>query len=225
MFDYTTFKPDCVIIGAGDFPKSDIPLSILRNAPYLCCCDGAAASLIDKGVMPQAIVGDGDSLTEEFKHRYKEIIHLITEQEDNDLTKATRFCTARGHHKIAYLGATGRREDHTLGNISLMVNYLVTMGIEPVMFTNHGVFLPCTGHSEFRSFERQQVSVFNLTCGDMASTRLKYPLYAVSEWWQGTLNEALGDSFTIDGDGAYLVYQTYDAKLTEPGDSSLEEKS
>lgn len=218
MLDFTAFQPDCVILGAGDFPRHDVPLNILRNARYLCCCDGAAQGLIARGTVPHAIVGDGDSLSQAFKERYEDILHICTEQDDNDLTKATRFCTMLGHSKIAYIGATGRREDHTLGNISLMANYINTFRIKPVMFTDHGVFTPCTGSVSFKSFPRQQVSVFNMTCKNLSSEGLKYPLYAVTEWWQGTLNEPIGQEFTINGDGTYLVFQTYEPKLTQPSD-------
>ena len=34
--------------------------------------------------------------------------------------------------------------------------------------------------------------------------------------WQGTLNEAVGSSITLDGDGDYMVYLTHDGKMTEP---------
>ncbi|MCR5642044.1 MAG: thiamine diphosphokinase, partial [Prevotella sp.] len=106
---------DAVILADGEFPTADIPLQILREAKFLCCCDGAAAKAITQGFMPDAIVGDGDSLTPEFKTRYAAIIHLEKEQDDNDLTKATRFCLEKGFRSIAYLGTTGKREDHTIG--------------------------------------------------------------------------------------------------------------
>ena len=83
---------DAVILADGEFPTADIPLQILREANFLCCCDGAAAKAFAQGFMPDAIVGDGDSLTPEFKTRYAAIIHQESEQDDNDLTKATRFC-------------------------------------------------------------------------------------------------------------------------------------
>lgn len=215
MFDFLTFQPDAVILGAGDFPSNSVPLSVLRNARFLCCCDGAARSLAAKGFVPDAIVGDGDSLPQAFKDEYRDILHMEKEQDDNDLTKATRFCTALGHRRIAYIGATGRREDHTLGNISLMANYVLTFGIEPVMFTDYGVFLPCRGDVSLRSRPCQQVSVFNLNCKTLSSVGLKYPLYTVTEWWQGTLNEALGQQFSLRGDGAYMVYLTYDVKAAQ----------
>lgn len=216
MFDINTFRPDCVILGAGDFPTHGVPLSLLRNAKYLCCCDGASTCLIEKGIVPQAIVGDGDSLNRAFKERYQSILHIISEQEDNDLTKATRFCKALGHRKIAYLGATGRREDHTIGNVSLLARYLHYLELQPIMFTDYGVFIPCEGTVNLKTYARQQISVFNMTCKKLSSKGLVYPAYATEEWWQGTLNEAIGGEISINGDGLYIVYMTYEVKKTMP---------
>ena len=80
-----------VILADGDFPTSPEPLKILSEASFVCCCDGAAEKLIAFGRIPDAIVGDGDSLSPEFKAQYKDILHTESEQEYNDLTKATRF--------------------------------------------------------------------------------------------------------------------------------------
>ena len=129
---------DAVILGNGDFPSHAVPLGILRNAPHIVCCDGAGISLIERGIVPDAIIGDGDSLPQKFKEEYGHIIHIVNEQEHNDQTKATLFCRNRGYRRIAYIGATGRREDHTIGNISLLMDYMTDYGMEPVMVTDHG---------------------------------------------------------------------------------------
>ena len=42
------------------------PLKWLRQCPYVVCCDGAANTYIRSG-MPEAIVGDGDSLLPDVK--------------------------------------------------------------------------------------------------------------------------------------------------------------
>ena len=215
---------DCVILANGDYPTNPHPLSILRTASYICCCDGAAQSLIERGIMPNAIVGDGDSLSPEFKAIHSGIIHIIEEQEYNDLTKATRFAIEHLNAsrpslreedlKICYLGCTGRREDHTLGNISLLAYYLREFRIQPTMYTDHGIFTPCYGTRTFPSFPHQQISIFNLNCANLSSEGLKWQAYPAKEMWQGTLNEALADTFTIHADGEYLVFQTYEPKNT-----------
>ena len=139
----------------------------------------------------------------------------MDEQEDNDLTKATRYCLRQGWHRIAYLGTTGMREDHTLGNISLLMRYYQEMGVEGMMFTNTGFFTPAQGDRTFASFSRQQVSIFNFGSSSIRSKGLRWESYAYQQWWQGTLNEAVSDIFMLCADSYYLVYQTYEAKSKE----------
>ncbi len=201
------------ILANGDFPTHDIPLDILRRSEFLCCCDGATQTALDHGFTPDAIVGDGDSLTDDMKKRYADIYHDVDEQDYNDLTKATRFCLAQGYTDIAYLGATGKREDHTLGNIFLLPYYLADVGVNPLMLTDNGSFRPAEGKTTFNSFCGQQVSIFNISSKEIRSVGLKWNSYAYNQLWQGTLNEALGGNFTIYADGLYVVFQTYDPKL------------
>ena len=195
---------DVVIVANGVFPTNEIPLGILKNARHIVACDGA----IKHVPQTEIVVGDGDSVPLTYHDR----LIQIEEQEDNDLTKATRYCLSMEWHKIAYLGCTGKREDHTLGNIGLLMRYFRTMGVEGMMFTDHGFFTPVYGNHTFISKKGQQVSIFNFGCKQLTSEGLKWNSYAYDEWWQGTLNEALGDKFSFCADGYYLVYQTYDIK-------------
>lgn len=196
-----------VVLANGDFPTHPIPLAVLCEAEYLCCCDEAGMTAVEHGLMPDAIVGDGDSLPKDFQERYAAIFHKVEEQDDNDLTKATRHLCSLGKKRIVYVGATGKREDHTIGNIFLMAYYHRELGIEPVMITDHGWFVVGEGRLELDTTPGQQVSIFNISCTDMHSTGLKWPLYALQELWQGTLNEALGEKAVVNGDGVYIVFR------------------
>lgn len=136
------FVPEAVIVGNGDFPSHPFPLAVLDQAPCVVCCDGAANALADSGRVPDWIVGDGDSLSEENRIRFQDRIHRIPDQETNDQTKAVMFLLSQGIKRIVLIGATGKREDHTLGNISLLMEYQ-QMGAEVVMLTDYGFsFLP-----------------------------------------------------------------------------------
>lgn len=203
---------NCVILACGDYPTNSIPLDILRNADFLCCCDGAALTATRHGLKPDAIIGDGDSLPQDMKRQYAAILHQVAEQDYNDLTKATRFCISRGYTDISYIGCTGKREDHTLGNISLMAYYMAELHVRPTMITDCGTFRPALGTKTFRSFPRQQVSIFNINCSEIRSEGLRWDAYAYSQLWQGTLNEAIGTEFTLHADGTYIIYQTHEPK-------------
>ena len=192
---------EAVILANGGYPVHEVPLNILQHTSHVVACDGAVSHY------PQAeiIVGDGDSVPEAFRNR----LIQIDEQEDNDLTKATRYCLHQGWHRIAYLAATGMREDHTLGNIALLMRYYRDMDVEGIMATDYGIFTPAKGDRTFLSKPGQQVSIFNFGSTRIISEGLKWNSYAYRELWQGTLNEALADQFTLRADGYYMVYQTY----------------
>ena len=193
---------DVVIVANGEFPTHRIPLEVLKHARHIVACDGAISHV----PQAEAVVGDGDSVPAEYHNR----LFQIDEQEDNDLTKATRYCLNKGWKRIAYLGCTGLREDHTLGNIGLLMRYYRKMGVEGIMFTDYGFFTPAYGNRTFQSEKGKQVSIFNFGCRQLTSEGLRWNSYAYDEWWQGTLNEALGDSFSFAADSYYLVFQTYE---------------
>ena len=199
---------DAVIVAGGEFPSAPQPLGILQEAEYIVCCDGAADRYIATGRIPDAIVGDGDSISAENREKFAHLLHIIAEQESNDQTKAVRFLMERGMRRIAIVGATGRREDHTIGNISLLIEY-TRKGCNVCSFTDHGVFIPCNGTTTHKCHKGQQISIFSITARDLSAEGLLYPIYDFNNWWQGTLNECTGEEFTINANGEYLLFINY----------------
>ncbi|MBQ5626473.1 MAG: thiamine diphosphokinase, partial [Bacteroidaceae bacterium] len=177
---------DAVIVAGGEYPTAPQPLEALQSAPFVVCCDGAADSYIATGGVPDAIVGDGDSISAANREKYAHLLHVISEQETNDQTKAVRFLMERGKRRIAIVGATGRREDHTIGNISLLIEY-ARAGSDVCSFTDHGMFIPCNGTTTHKCRKGQQVSIFSITAKDLSAKGLLYPIYDFNNWWQGTL--------------------------------------
>lgn len=201
-----------VIVANGKFPEHDIPLRILAEADIVVCCDGAINKIDKYGINPTAIVGDLDSLTPEIKVKYAEKLFYDADQESNDLTKAVKWCLNNDFENIDIIGATGLREDHTLGNISLLTLY-AQMGVKVRMLTDNGVLIPLLKSNTIKSIKGQQVSIFspnNLT--RVTSTNLKYSIQnrTLDDYWMGTLNESLGDDFYLDfSPGPIIVFFTY----------------
>lgn len=204
------FNPNSrtVIVADGNFPVHSIPLSYIRNASRIICCDGSTETLLYAGFIPDSIVGDMDSLTAGLAARFSDRIHKSTEQETNDLTKAVNWCLAEGYNDIVIVGATGKREDHTIGNISLLAEYILRTNV--IMVTDTGFFIPLKEASVIPSFAGQQVSVFSIDINtEITSSGLKYPLNRsrIWNWWQATLNESLGESFSLDfRNGRLIIY-------------------
>lgn len=203
------FKPEAVVVGAGMFPDNPIPLHWLEERDVrVVCCDGAANSYIPKGMPLWRIVGDCDSLRPDYLRDYAPVIRRFRDQETNDQTKAVNYLLRHGVRRIAIIGATGLREDHTLGNISLLVDYR-RKGIDARIYTDSGVFVPVESRIEFSCPKGTQVSVFNFGAKGFKSTGLRYPLYDFTSWWQGTLNHTTADRFTIEASGDFLLFVNY----------------
>ena len=209
----TDFKPQAVIIDAGEFPTSPIALQQMEGVDKIVCCDGAANSYLSHpGRRVWRIVGDCDSLSPDILRDYAAIVRRIPDQETNDQTKAVSYLAERGIRRIAIIGATGRREDHTLGNITLLPTYLTEHHVDARIFTDFGVFIPCIDTHTFHCPKATQVSIFNFGASEIRGSGLRYPLRDFTSWWQGTLNETTAPQFTIRARGTYLVFINYQEK-------------
>lgn len=190
---------DCVIVANGSFPQTAWPLELLKTTPVIIACDGAVQNLHERGLIPTAIVGDLDSIPRAMLQLYADRIHVVKDQEINDLTKAVRFAHSSSYQKVLILGATGLREDHTLGNISLLADYAPLF--ETVeMISDYGRFIPVLQTATLPSIPGQQISLFSMyPCGEITTEGLRWPITRrqLTSWWQGSLNEALGTEFTL----------------------------
>lgn len=197
---------DTIILANGKFPDHPIPLSYLLNAKRVICCDGAADSLIDFGLVPFAIVGDCDSVNRKIAEKYPERVFRDNDQETNDLTKSVKWCCAAGYKDIVILGATGKREDHTLGNISLLAEYAQITDV--LMVSDSGFLIPVLKSRKIDSEPGQQISVFSINPDtEISSKGLKYKIEnrKLSNWWRATLNEAAGKSFSLEFNGGPVI--------------------
>lgn len=202
------FQPDALILANGDYPSHPCPLQLMEEAPIVVCCDGGADEYIAHGHLPHLIIGDGDSLSEANREKYAHLLHHNPDQETNDQTKAISYLLEHGYKKIAIVGATGKREDHTIGNISLLMEYM-RQGAEVRMFTDYGVFIPCRNRITLPSTPGQALSIFNFTANGFRSEGLKYPIYDFTTWWQGTLNSCTNHNLCIEAQGEFLVFINY----------------
>ena len=196
----------------------------------------------DGGVCkPFVVIGDGDSLSEQDKRQLGDRWIHVPEQDYNDLHKAMQWvmsgqwsvvssqydCVSQldtDHQPlITILGATGKREDHTLGNISYLVTFTEEHpGIHLEMLTDHGRFLALTpdpelhtAHYTLHTFRGQQISLFTPDPSTaIMSEGLRWPLdnFRPRLWWQATLNEALADTFSLTITGPVILFQTYEPK-------------
>ena len=202
-------KNATVILAAGDFPRKGGPARrILENAARVVCCDGAADAY--RRIMhrePDAVVGDCDSL----RGRFANVLR-IAEQETNDLAKAARHCLRMGWRSPVVLGATGKREDHTLGNIFRAID----LGLAVV--TDRGRFVPVEGRTTLAARKGAAVSVFAPDPATrMTSKGLQWPLDGVvfANLYCATLNRATSSRVVLSSTRRVGVFIEEDGD-TEP---------
>lgn len=189
-----------VILANGDFPSSTTTLDILHNAEIIICCDGAAERLSKYGMEPNFIVGDMDSLSEKYQKKYKSLLYCSTDQETNDLTKAFNLVRTLSPCEIHILGATGKREDHTLSNASLLLDYAKQLICPIDIVTDYGRFSAIYDTSTFDVAIGTQISIFSFDPTiKIKSAGLKYPTDNVifDSLWKASLNEASESTITL----------------------------
>lgn len=190
-----------VVVANGEVPSSELSLSILKEKNRIICCDGALQKLLSINIIPDVVVGDGDSMDREELSRRSIPYHADRSEEYNDLQKALKYCMANGYDEVLLLGCGGLREDHFIANLSILVMYSEKMRLS--MLTEHGVFNVLRGAATLPSLPGMQVSVFpSYQQTKLSFTGLKYPVNnrAFNWLWEGSLNEALGDAFTVEAD-------------------------
>ncbi len=203
-----------IILADGVFPTAEYPLQLLHSADIIVCCDNSAVKLMEHTTLrPNYIVGDMDSMSVENKERFREIIHQSPDQQTNDLTKAFDFTLGLNPTYIYILGATGHREDHTLGNISLLAQYSQQFANVEII-TDYGIFTAHADSCTIESRTGQQVSIFAFDPTlKIESAGLVYPTDNVvfDLWYKATLNEAASNSFSLrfNHPSGILVYRAY----------------
>ena len=197
-----TTRKKAVILADGAFPTRQNLITQILKAPYLIVCDGASSHIARFSRTPDAIIGDLDSITPRLKKRFKSQLIHISEQDTNDLTKAFNHCVNLGFEDITIFGATGKREDHMLANIFLLERFGEQVKSVRIK-SDYGEFSYHTTPCTLSAKKGQQISLFSLDKeARLTSSGLKYPLIsrALKNLNAGTLNEALGKSFSLTSD-------------------------
>lgn len=195
-----------VILASGLFPTTERALRYLREADFLACCDGAANDCVAAGFEPDVIVGDGDSIAPNVMERYADRVVRIAEQETNDLSKTFHHCLQLGRRdSFVILGATGKREDHALANLALLMDYAEEYA-DVMMVSDFGTFYPCCDTKRLSVNPGQEVSIWNFGASYFSAEGLMYPLYDFTKLWQGTLNVATRPDIAVHAKGTFLLY-------------------
>lgn len=144
-------------------------------ADYFIAADGGANIAKSLDTLPDVVVGDLDS----FDPADEEPFGIIFKpgQETNDLEKALKIALKENSDHVLVLGATGKRLDHTLKNLSVLKQF--NDRFETLVFRDDFgdmLLIPNEFQADFEI--GKQISLFPLSgiVEKVSTDGLKYPL-------------------------------------------------
>ena len=117
---------DYAIVANGKiFDLAEVREEIL-NADFIIAADGGARYCLQSDIVPDLVVGDFDSLSENVLRRLEslgcKLIKYPREKDETDLELAIDYAAINGGEKLNIYGALGSRMDMTLANIQLIAS-------------------------------------------------------------------------------------------------------
>lgn len=176
------------LVGGADL-TSDLLHGALAHAPRLVAADGGADRALAFGVRPEAVIGDGDSISAPARAALGDVLHIVEEQDSTDFEK----CLARiDAPLILGVGFSGARLDHQLAVCNALVRVparrCVLLGADDLIF-----LAPPALALDLAAGTR--VSLFPMGAVEGASDGLEWPIQGLNfapDHRIGTSNRALG---------------------------------
>ncbi|MCS6993232.1 MAG: thiamine diphosphokinase [Anaerolineales bacterium] len=113
-----------VIFINSPLPDPGAARACIQPGDVIIAADGGARVALSLGLLPQAILGDLDSLTETEIRVFEDMgVHLLRyppAKNETDLELALSYALRAGHFPITILGGHGGRFDQALGNLAVL---------------------------------------------------------------------------------------------------------
>lgn len=120
-----------VIFLNSEYEDEEWHRRLVERADVILAADGGARVLLGRGVMPDAVIGDFDSLDDDVIRRLTDAdVRLIRHPVRKDVTDgelAVEEALSRGADELVLVGATGAL-DHTLGHLAIL-RHLAVRGV------------------------------------------------------------------------------------------------
>ena len=170
------------IVSNGEEASKRLLEKNLENIDYIICADGGVMNLLVHNIIPNLVVGDFDSLSEEHQHllikKGVKMKRFPKEKDQTDTELAADVAVELSPDEIVFLCSTGTRLDHTLANISLLIK-LAKKGIAASIVNNHNrLYALLPGNHEMKSSPGTFISLLPLTpeVKRISTNGLKYQL-------------------------------------------------
>ena len=188
------------LIGGGEVRAAELEAA-LALAPTLVAADGGANSALSLGHVPQATLGDLDSLTEAARARLPAgTVHHLPDQDTTDFEKCLGQIQARF---IVAVGFLGQRQDHVLAVMSALAQH---RGPPCLVLGAYDVIFALKGTTHLSLWHGARVSLMPMAPVTGTSKGLKWPIDGLDfapSGQIGTSNHATSDSveITVHGPG------------------------
>lgn len=172
----------CIIIANGETPnKSIVNFFLSKGYNKIFAADGGFNTAIKLNIIPDYVIGDLDSadknLLNEILNRDsgKLIVKKIKRQNDTDLEKCLKFIIKMGFSETVILGAIGKRLDHTICNLGILLKFSSQMNISLV--AENSFLKVYSGNVELKTIKDEIISVYAFDKKTLITSKgLKYPL-------------------------------------------------
>ncbi|WP_120635085.1 thiamine diphosphokinase [Ruegeria sp. EL01] len=191
------------LFGGGRIGPDDLNL-VLNRVTSVVAADGGAAVLVDSGRLPDAVIGDFDSLGDKFKDKIPaNRLFLIQEQDSTDFDKALRNVQAP---LILGAGFLGGRLDHQMAVLNTLIRY---QDQACILIGEHEVVFHAPPKISLAIAPGDIVSLFPLARVTGRSKGLEWPIEGLvfePDGQAGTSNRALSDvELHMDGPGLLVM--------------------
>ena len=185
------------LAGGGPFSARDLKLALAR-APLAVAADSGADRLLRLGVVPEAVIGDMDSISAAAKAQIPlQRQHLVAEQATTDFDKALRSIAAP---LVLALGFAGARLDHGLAAFSTLIaraeHACILIGPEDLAFA-------APPRLDLAVALGEPVSLFPMAPVTGRSAGLEWPIEGISfapDGMIGTSNRAVAGRVLLEFD-------------------------
>ena len=230
---------DTIIVSGGDI-QSDFALYFLkkniekagRENIRLIAADRGLEFFLDYLILPDVVIGDFDSLSEDGKNflemqsedipyggmlewklqkgegKVVEVVRLRPEKDDSDTQSAMNYAIQNGAKEIVILGVTGNRVDHLMANFGLLI-LAQKQGAEVALADRYNYMKLISSGTILKKSEQfgKYVSFFPLG-GDVTGLTLEGFKYPLDKYHLTTADSGLTVSNEISEECAKVTYES-----------------
>jgi thiamine pyrophosphokinase len=196
-------KNRIIIFANGELPNLEAARKLILPDDLMICADGGTRHALALGLIPQVIIGDMDSLPEDFESSTfeGEFVQVSADKNETDLELALNHALSFHPPAIVIIAALGGRLDQALGNISLITDpKLSTFDIRLADGVEE-IFL-CRDQVNVQGGSGDLVSLipWGGEVGGVHTENLKWPLRSETLYpykTRGISNEMLGEEASV----------------------------